>query len=255
VGEPLTAVTPWLDAFLDVPTELAPRLREFWSRVTGWPESSARGDRGRFRSLLPPQGRAYLRVQELDEPPRVHVDLMSHDLAGDAARLEVLGADRVLTLDDVEILRSPAGQVFCLVLDDESRPEVPRAAWPTRWPGGHRSRLTHVCLDVPPGRYDAEVTFWVEATGWVPSPASRPEYTFLTPPQGSAPLRLLLQRLEDPADRPGAHLDLGTDDIPAEVARLIALGAQDEGAFATWHVLRDPVAGLPFCVTNQPPGA
>jgi Glyoxalase-like domain len=245
----------WLDAFIDVPQHRAADLRAFWSAVTGWPESSARGDRGQFRSLLPPQGRAYLRLQELDEPPRVHVDLMSEDLGGDAARLEHLGAARVLTLGDVEILRSPAGQVFCLVLDDEPRPPVPRSAWPTTWPGGHRSRLTHVCLDVPPGSYDQEVAFWVAATGWAPSPASRPEYTFVTPPGDAAPLRLLVQRLAHQEDRAGAHLDLGTDDIPAEVARLLALGAQDEGAFATWHVLRDPVVGLPFCVTDQVPGA
>jgi Glyoxalase-like domain len=245
--------TPWLDAFVDVPESSAADFRAFWSAVTGWPESTARGDRGQFRSLLPSQGRAYLRVQELDEGPRIHVDLMSHDLTGDAARLESLGAGRVLTLDDVEILRSPGGQVFCLVLDDEPRPVVPRETWPSIWPGGQRSRLTHVCIDVPPAVYDAEVAFWAEATGWAASPTSRPEFRFVTPPGGSVPLRLLIQRLDHPGDRAGAHLDLGTDDIPAEVERLIALGAQDDGPVATWHVLRDPVVGLPFCVTDQPP--
>jgi hypothetical protein len=257
VGEPLTSWTPswtpWLDTFVDVPGSKAADFRAFWSAVTGWPESAPRGDRGQFRSLLPSEGRAYLRVQELDEGPRVHLDLISHELAGDAARLQVLGADRVLTLDGVEILRSPGGQVFCLVLDDEPRPDVPRRSWPSVWPDGHRSRLTHVCIDVPPAAYDAEISFWVEATGWAPSPASRPEFTFVTPPGRSVPLRLLIQRLDDPRDVQGAHLDLGTDDIAAEVARLIALGAQDGGAGATWHVLRDPVVGLPFCVTDQAP--
>ena len=149
--------TPWLDVFIDVPASRAADLRAFWSAVTGWPESTARGDRGQFRSLLAPQGRAYLRVQELDEGPRIHLDLISHDLTGDAARLEALGADRVATLDGVEILRSPGGQVFCLVHDDEPRPDVPRESWPAVWPDGHRSRLTHVCIDVRPAPGGREV--------------------------------------------------------------------------------------------------
>jgi hypothetical protein len=253
----LTEATPWLDVFLDVPGPVAADVRAFWSAVTGWTESSPRGDRGQFRSLLPPAGRACLRVQELAEGPRVHVDLMSHDQVGDGSRLERLGATRVMTIDDMPILRSPAGQLLCLVRDDEPRPPVPRASRATVWPDGHRSRVTHVCLDVAPEAYDAELAFWTAATGWGPGPASRPEYAFLTPPDPTSdtapPLRLLLQRLEQPGEASRAHLDIGTDDIAAEVRRLLGLGAVDVGPVATWHVLRDPVVGWPFCVTNQVP--
>ena len=49
-----------------------------------------------------------------------------------------------------------------------------------------------------------------------------------------------------------AHLDLGTDDLPAEVRRLVALGAEDLAPGRGWHVLRDP-AGLAFCATLNPP--
>lgn len=176
----MTLPTPWLDAFVDVPAAVAADVRAFWSAVTGWPESAPRGDRGQFRSLLPPAGRAYLRVQELDEGPRVHVDLMSLDQAADGERLERLGASRLMTVEEMPILRSPGGQVLCLVRDDEPRPAVPRGERATTWPGGHRSRITHVCLDVPPELYEAELTFWTAATGWSPGAASRAEYTFLT---------------------------------------------------------------------------
>jgi hypothetical protein len=247
--------TEWLDAFVDVPPESAAAFREFWSQVTGWPESTARGDRGQFRSLLPPEGRAYLRVQELAGSPRLHLDLVSTDRPADAQRLIGLGASRVDSVDGVEILASPAGQVFCLVQDDEPRPDLEPQALAHRWPGGHRSRPTQLVLDIPPAAFDAEVAFWVGATGWTTTGTSFPEYTFVQPASSArpVPLRLLLQRLARPEDRLGAHLDLGCTDIPAEVSRVLALGAIDEGRVETWHVLRDPVLGLPFCVTDQTP--
>ena len=83
----------------------------------------------------------------------MHLDLVSSDLAADRARLAALGAAPVMSLPGVEILRSPAGQVHCLVADDEPRP-VPDT-WAVSWPDGHRSRLVQVCLDTPPSRYDA----------------------------------------------------------------------------------------------------
>ena len=199
-------MTPWIDAFVDVPPAAAEQFREFWSAVTGWPESTARGERGQFRSLLPDAGRAYLRVQELDGPPRVHLDLIcpgeESALDAEAERLGRLGARSVDSLDGVRILASPAGQIFCLVRDDEPRPAVDPGERARIWPDGHRSRLTQICLDVPPAAYDAELAFWAAATGWAASPTQYPEYTYLMPPAstaegpgGSAPLVLLLQRL------------------------------------------------------------
>jgi hypothetical protein len=256
-------LTVWVDAFLDVPPASADALRTFWSSVTGWPVSGPRGDHGQFRSLLPepPGGRAYLRVQELDAPPRVHLDLVTAPstaaaMAAEAARLAGLGATRLMSRDDLEILASPAGQVFCLVRDDEPRPAAASAGWARTWPGGHRSRVTQVCLDVPPAAYDAEVAFWVAATGWVREPTQFEEFEWVMPPPERAaevPLRLLVQRLARADDPVGAHLDLGSMDLAAEVERLLALGAQDRGAVGNWHVLADPVVGRPFCVTTSPP--
>ncbi len=47
------------------------------------------------------------------------------------------------------------------------------------------------------------------------------------------------------------HFDLAADDIPAEEARAIALGATlaEPQPGETWRVLLDP-AGHPFCLTN-----
>ena len=50
-----------------------------------------------------------------------------------------------------------------------------------------------------------------------------------------------------------AHLDLGTDDLDADVRRLLALGAGDIGRGAGGrHALRD-LAGLAFCTTGNEP--
>lgn len=57
-----------------------------------------------------------------------------------------------------------------------------------------------------------------------------------------------LQRLDDDSP-PRVHLDIDTDDVEAEVARLEGLGAtrlrRDEGG--TFWQMRDP-GGLVFCV-------
>ncbi len=94
------------------------------------------------------------------------------------------------------------------------------------------------------------------ATGWRREPTQYDEFAWVTPPPERAadvPLRLLVQRLARADDPVGAHLDLGPTDVAAEVDRLLAIGAVDRGAAGDWHVLADPVVGLPFCVTTAAP--
>ena len=75
----------------------------------------------------------------------------------------------------------------------------------------------------------------------------------LYPPAGSS-VQLLFQKLgpDDPATAARAHIDLGADDIEAEAARLVGLGAEQLGLGRGWIVLRDPV-GMVFCVTANSP--
>jgi hypothetical protein len=115
----------------------------------------------------------------------------------------------------------------------------------------HHSRLFKIVIDVPAGDLDKELSFWQAASGQTLPPNPRyPEYF------GSAPLhgqefRLLIQRLgEGP---PRVHIDIHTDDLDAEVARLEDLGAERVGQIHQWWVMRDP-AGLLFCVLPDRPG-
>jgi hypothetical protein len=114
----------------------------------------------------------------------------------------------------------------------------------------HHSRLGAVVIDVPPAGHGQELQFWQGATG---QPLARfdphTEYHGGALPGGQT--WLLVQRLGDGPGR--VHLDIHTDDLAAEVARLEELGAQRVERVHAWQVMRDP-AGLTFCVVPEPPG-
>lgn len=116
---------------------------------------------------------------------------------------------------------------------------------------GHRSRLCQFVIDVDD--LDDGVNFWAAALDATPEKlpaASSGIYRQLRLPD--ADIRILLQLTRDPKiKKERMHLDLETDDVDAEVARLEQLGAkrrnhQQERGFDFW-VLRDPW-GNEFCV-------
>ncbi len=115
----------------------------------------------------------------------------------------------------------------------------------------HYSRLSAIVLDVPEADHDRELAFWQAASGRVLEPEEGlPEYHGAHWP-GHDRLILLLQRLGDGPAR--VHLDIWTDDVAAEVARLEQLGATRVQQSRYWWVLRDP-ADLVFCVVLAKPG-
>jgi len=63
-------------------------------------------------------------------------------------------------------------------------------------------------------------------------------------------LAIVLQRVEHPSR---VHLDIETDSIDAEVARLEALGARRVQKLETWWVLEAP-SGHRFCVVRPQRG-
>lgn len=115
----------------------------------------------------------------------------------------------------------------------------------------HFSRLFKVVIDLPAGDHEREVSFWEAALGQpLPPPfGGHPEY------RGAAlhgqDFWLLVQRLGEGTAR--VHLDIHTDDLDAEVARLERLGARRVQRVDSWQVMRDP-AGLLFCVLPDPSG-
>lgn len=92
--------------------------------------------------------------------------------------------------------------------------------------------------------------FWTEALGTTIG-ADYGEYIFLNPTAEHAPY-LGLQRVpEERAGKNRVHIDFRTEDRPAEVARLVKLGATEVEEHTvpglSWTVLLDP-EGNEFCV-------
>lgn len=213
----------------------------------GWPAGAAWPTHPELRSFEPPSGIAYLHVQQIAGPPRVHLDVESDRPEATVEQAVELGAELVAERDRWNTLRSPGGLAFCVLR--ARRHEAPQ---PVTFSDGHRARMVQVCIDSPQSVHAAEVGFWrtLLPGRWVPSPAA--EFAGKWHDDAGSPLQLLFQQLDETSGPVRAHLDQGTDDLPAEVRRLVGLGAADVGPGRGWRVLRD-VAGLPFCVTENSP--
>ena len=111
----------------------------------------------------------------------------------------------------------------------------------------HRSRINGVLIDCNTDDIDTAARFWAQALGRrvdPKHPGSRGNYRMLeTPPDE---LSIQIQRVEHESR---VHLDIETDDIPAEVARLEKLGATVDKRLERWVVMRAPT-GQRFCVVR-----
>jgi Glyoxalase-like domain len=115
----------------------------------------------------------------------------------------------------------------------------------------HYSRLSKIVIDVPPAEHDRELAFWSAAVGQpLTQGATYPEYHGAALHGGE--FGLLIQRLGHGPGR--VHLDIHTDDLAAEVARLEELGAERVQLVHSWWIMRDP-AGMLFCVVPEPAGS
>jgi catechol 2,3-dioxygenase-like lactoylglutathione lyase family enzyme len=111
----------------------------------------------------------------------------------------------------------------------------------------HRSRLNGILIDCKVDDIEAAARFWAEALGRPidpDHPGTRGNYVMLdTPPDEIA---VQVQRV---GHESRVHLDIETDDIPAEVARLEKLGATVDERLERWVVMRAP-SGQRFCVVR-----
>jgi predicted enzyme related to lactoylglutathione lyase len=104
-----------------------------------------------------------------------------------------------------------------------------------------------VLIDCNTGDVDRAARFWAEALGRPVDPAhpgTRGNYRMLeTPPD--EPI-VQIQRVEHESR---VHIDIETDDIAAEVARLQKLGAEVVNRLERWVVMQAPT-GQRFCVVR-----
>ncbi|WP_410642458.1 VOC family protein [Amycolatopsis sp. lyj-346] len=107
----------------------------------------------------------------------------------------------------------------------------------------HRSRLFGIFIDTPVAEAGSAAGFWSAALG-VPARSVVGEEQF-TALDGAIPgLIVDIQAVDDEARY---HVDIETDDVSAEVARLTALGAKLVSSWLECHTLRAPGGHL-LCV-------
>ena len=107
----------------------------------------------------------------------------------------------------------------------------------------HKSRLCAIGIDCRTDDPPAAAAFWSNALGRAIKDSEGP-YTML----GTAREDLIafVQRVDHPSR---VHLDIETDNVDAEVARLEKLGAKRVEQVKTWWVMEAPT-GHRFCVVR-----
>jgi predicted enzyme related to lactoylglutathione lyase len=116
----------------------------------------------------------------------------------------------------------------------------------------HHSRLAGFIIDCNTPDLEQAAGFWSAALGYPLKPkgeeTSAKYRQLMTEPDG---LHIEVQQVSHESR---VHLDIESDDIPAEVKRLEALGAKVIGHVHTWCVMEAPT-GQRFCVVRpQRPG-
>ena len=111
----------------------------------------------------------------------------------------------------------------------------------------HRSRINGILIDCNVEDIQEAARFWAEALGRPVDPVhpgTRGDYVMLETPPGEWAVQI--QRVDHESR---VHIDIETDDIPAEVARLEKLGATVDERKERWVVMRAP-SGQRFCVVR-----
>ena len=111
----------------------------------------------------------------------------------------------------------------------------------------HKSQLAGFIIDCETEDLEAAALFWSAALGLereTPDDPAESAYTLLkTRPEE---VHIEVQKVDHPSR---VHLDIETDDIEAEVARLEALGAKRVSNIRRWVVMEAPT-GQRFCVVR-----
>ena len=222
----------------------------FWSKALGLPvEDADEGGEGRYALLGAGPGGLHIEVQVVEHASRLHLDIEADDIDAEADALEALGATRVgKPHGRWWVMQAPTGHRFCVVRKrPPAKPSRPRKAARAV---GHHSVLVALVIDCQADTLAPALAFWGAALGRDVVDADQDgdgRYAELAS-AADEPF-VLLQRVEH---EPRVHLDIETDDLDAEVARLEALGATREGFCKRWWVLRAPT-GHRFCVVGQQP--
>lgn len=112
----------------------------------------------------------------------------------------------------------------------------------------HKSQLAGFIIDCKTDDLDAAADFWSAALGLKRVAADTPATTSYVHLEKKEPNGLDIE-VQQVGHESRVHLDIESDDIEAEVARLEKLGARRVKKYETWWVLEAPT-GQRFCVVR-----
>jgi predicted enzyme related to lactoylglutathione lyase len=112
----------------------------------------------------------------------------------------------------------------------------------------HRSRLAGFIIDCETGDIDAAAQFWGAALGLPPGEQEDDEGAlYVGLEKHPSQMYVAVQKVDHPSR---VHLDIETDDLDAEAARLEALGATKLKFVKRWWVMQAPT-GHRFCIVQM----
>ncbi|HEY0476487.1 MAG TPA: VOC family protein [Kofleriaceae bacterium] len=114
----------------------------------------------------------------------------------------------------------------------------------------HRSRLSTFVIDCKVGDVDAAAEFWSKALDRKIQPPDPGDANYRQLASSDDEPVLLIQKVEHDSR---IHLDIESDDLEAEVARLEQLGATRLRFVKRWWLMQAPT-GQVFCVVNPQRG-
>ena len=101
---------------IDCETEDLDSAAEFWSKALGY--KASRSDdpaEENYVKLETPDDEIDIEVQKVSHESRLHLDIESDDIDAEVARLETLGAKRIVKGRRWWIMEAPTGQRFCVI--------------------------------------------------------------------------------------------------------------------------------------------
>ena len=107
----------------------------------------------------------------------------------------------------------------------------------------HKSKLAGFIIDCQTDDLDTAADFWSAALG---APPKKKEGKYVTLQTAPGEPYVEVQSVSHPSR---VHIDIETDNIEAEVKRLISLGAREVARIRDWVVLEAPT-GQRFCVVK-----
>jgi len=229
--------------------EIGPAAK-FWSGALGLPiEDPDEGGDGRYALLGAGPGGIHVEVQRVEHASRLHLDIEADNIDAEADAIEALGATRVAKPHDrFWVMQAHTGHRFCIVRQrDREFPSRPRRS---DLPKRHHSVLIALVIDCQVDSLEAALAFWSAVLERpIASHDQDGDGRYGELESGAEEVFVLLQKVSHESR---VHLDIQTDDLDAEVARLEKLGAVREKFIKRWWVMQAPT-GHRFCVVRQQP--